>query len=358
MTDRAISKWETGRGFPDVSLLESLAEILGISVTELLDGEQAEECEITADAAEEAAIRGIKTYLGASNRKIRILCAVLAAMMVILASVGLWEYVRYSRRPIDFQNDNMDFGHIVYIDADKEKHEFNLDGPLGNELKGQILTYLKNEMMQGTELAGGPEGGRSDKTTQVQLTGLITFYSDCYYDQKSDKYFILNWMEEPFRKMTGLCEDLISDELYEYTGTTHFENRGCTLDVNCTLTEKPMELIVDYYRRLIDEPRDDEHINCYRSYIIEKIERIPPDKYEQIYEFTHYIAKKISYRELYNYRVYKVTVTFKDTPELKSEGPQYPEGTYQLLFMAGRSVYGERMEIQEEYVTMLGQVKP
>lgn len=358
MTDRAISKWETGRGFPDVSLLESLAEILGISVTELLDGEQAEGCEITADAAEEAAIRGIKTYLGASNRKIRILCAVLAAMMVILASVGLWEYVRYSRRPIDFQNDNMDFGHIVYIDADKEKHEFNLDDPLGNELKGQILTYLKNEMMQGTELAGGPEGGRSDKTTQVQLTGLITFYSDCYYDQKSDKYFILNWMEEPFRKMTGLCEDLITDESYEYTGREHFENKGCTLDVEYTLTEKPMELIVDYYRRLIDEPRDDEHINCYRSYIIEIIERIPPDKYEQIYEFTHYITKKISYRELYNYRVYKVTVTFKDTPELKSEGPQYPEGTYQLLFMAGRSVSDERMEIQEEYVSMLGQVKP
>ena len=39
ITDRAISKWETGRGFPDVSLLEPLAEILGISVTELLDGE-------------------------------------------------------------------------------------------------------------------------------------------------------------------------------------------------------------------------------------------------------------------------------------------------------------------------------
>lgn len=70
MTDRAISKWETGRGFPDVSLLESLAEILGISVTELLDGEQAEGCEITADAAEEAAIRGIKTYLGAAIERL------------------------------------------------------------------------------------------------------------------------------------------------------------------------------------------------------------------------------------------------------------------------------------------------
>ncbi len=36
---KAVSKWETGRGFPDVSLLVSLANALGISVIELLSGE-------------------------------------------------------------------------------------------------------------------------------------------------------------------------------------------------------------------------------------------------------------------------------------------------------------------------------
>ena len=35
---KAVSKWETGKGFPDVSLLESLAAALGISVIELLSG--------------------------------------------------------------------------------------------------------------------------------------------------------------------------------------------------------------------------------------------------------------------------------------------------------------------------------
>ncbi len=357
VTDRTISKWETGRGFPDVSLLKPLAETLGITVTELLEGELVQGSEVTADAAENAAIRGIKAYLKASQKKVRILWAVLAAMIVILATVGVWEYVRYSRRPIDFQNDSLDFGHIVYIDADKEKYEFKLDDPLGKELKGQILAYLKNEMIQGTEVPARPSGGRSEKTTQVQLTGLISFYSDCYYDHKSDKYYKLNWMEDPFRKMTGLCEDLLNDASYEYTGGTHFENQGCTLDVNCALTEKPMELIIDYYRQLIDEPRDEEHLNCYRSYIIDEIVRIPPDEYQKIHEFNQYIAKEIPYRELYNYRVYGVKVTFKDTLEYKSLGPQYPEGTYQYLFMAGQSVYDEIMEIQEGYMCIIGQVE-
>ena len=36
---KAVSKWETGQGFPDVSLLEPLAQALGISALELFSGE-------------------------------------------------------------------------------------------------------------------------------------------------------------------------------------------------------------------------------------------------------------------------------------------------------------------------------
>ena len=36
---KAVSKWETGKGFPDISLLEPLASALNISVIELLSGE-------------------------------------------------------------------------------------------------------------------------------------------------------------------------------------------------------------------------------------------------------------------------------------------------------------------------------
>lgn len=39
VSSKAVSKWETGQGFPDVSLLEPLAQALDISVIELLSGE-------------------------------------------------------------------------------------------------------------------------------------------------------------------------------------------------------------------------------------------------------------------------------------------------------------------------------
>ena len=40
ITDRAISKWETGRAMPDSSIMLELCDILGISVNELLSGEK------------------------------------------------------------------------------------------------------------------------------------------------------------------------------------------------------------------------------------------------------------------------------------------------------------------------------
>lgn len=39
VTSKAVSKWETGKGFPDVGLLEALGKALDVSVIELLSGE-------------------------------------------------------------------------------------------------------------------------------------------------------------------------------------------------------------------------------------------------------------------------------------------------------------------------------
>lgn len=40
ISDKTVSKWETGRGAPDISNLEALSETLGISVSELLAGKR------------------------------------------------------------------------------------------------------------------------------------------------------------------------------------------------------------------------------------------------------------------------------------------------------------------------------
>lgn len=42
ITDRAVSKWETGRGVPDSSIMLALCELLDINVNDLLSGEKIE----------------------------------------------------------------------------------------------------------------------------------------------------------------------------------------------------------------------------------------------------------------------------------------------------------------------------
>lgn len=53
VTDKAVSRWERGRGFPDISLLEPLAGALDVSILELMHAQRQGTASLTeADAAE------------------------------------------------------------------------------------------------------------------------------------------------------------------------------------------------------------------------------------------------------------------------------------------------------------------
>ena len=49
VSDKTVSKWETGKGYPDISLLEPLAKVLGISVIELLSGNTVNNINVSAN---------------------------------------------------------------------------------------------------------------------------------------------------------------------------------------------------------------------------------------------------------------------------------------------------------------------
>ena len=49
VSSKTVSKWETGKGLPDISLLQPLAQALGISVIELMNGEHITNQNISAN---------------------------------------------------------------------------------------------------------------------------------------------------------------------------------------------------------------------------------------------------------------------------------------------------------------------
>ena len=66
VTDRAISKWENGRGMPDLSLMRPLCNELGITINELISGER-----ITKIEYQEKLEENILNTIDYSNKKIK-----------------------------------------------------------------------------------------------------------------------------------------------------------------------------------------------------------------------------------------------------------------------------------------------
>ncbi len=95
ITDRAVSKWERGLNAPDIALLEPLAEILEVSVVELIRGERIPEEEHTP--ALEGHAREVLAYSGqearrrersAWTRAALVLACALAVLAFVIGFVG------------------------------------------------------------------------------------------------------------------------------------------------------------------------------------------------------------------------------------------------------------------------------
>lgn len=87
VTDKAVSKWERGLSCPDILLLTKLAEILGVSISELLSGENTESSNVDdVDAIVET------TLLYSDNvtkRKTKHISSTLAGIITSLSILGI-----------------------------------------------------------------------------------------------------------------------------------------------------------------------------------------------------------------------------------------------------------------------------
>lgn len=76
VTDKAISRWETGRGFPDAVYLQPLSETLGISITEIVNGELTQP-ELAAKQADDAVLSTLRY----GRQMLKTVAAVLLALI-------------------------------------------------------------------------------------------------------------------------------------------------------------------------------------------------------------------------------------------------------------------------------------
>lgn len=135
VTDRAISKWENGRGTPDIALLIPLAKELNVTVLELLNGEKTED--------QNNAVIGL---IEQTNKKIRIWkrlsLILLNIILFVLIIISVFGYIV----PLKYENSNTQ--GIARLQSDSMKPKFKAgDGIVYNKIniskvkKDDIVIY-------------------------------------------------------------------------------------------------------------------------------------------------------------------------------------------------------------------------
>ena len=89
LTDKAISKWERGLGFPDITLLNSLADVFGVSVSEILNGEKGKNENIDLEKAIKEATEAITKKKEKREKNIKKVKKIIGIISVIIFILSL-----------------------------------------------------------------------------------------------------------------------------------------------------------------------------------------------------------------------------------------------------------------------------
>ena len=145
VTDKAVSKWETGKGFPDIKLLEALAQALGVSILELIQCERQVGDSLTVAEAEAVVTQAMdQSQKTTARRYLKLLKWLLIAIAVGAAYAPLCQLivmVLFFRQLGGVPGISSDIGIIGGADGPTAILTTSVN-PISPLLSGVILTVL------------------------------------------------------------------------------------------------------------------------------------------------------------------------------------------------------------------------
>ena len=155
VSSKTVSKWETARGLPDITLLQPLAQALGISVMELMNGEP-------------IVNRNVSANLLRSRFYVCPLCG------NILHSTGnaLISCCGITLPPLEAEE--MDDDHTVTTETVEDEHFVTVHHPMTKEHYISFLAFVTTDRIQLVKLY--PEGNAE---TRLQMRGMGYLYYYC-----------------------------------------------------------------------------------------------------------------------------------------------------------------------------------
>ena len=125
VTDKAVSRWETGRGLPSLDLLEPLAEALGLTVSELLSGR-----ELTPEELPKAAEAQMMESMERERRtRRRGFCAAMALALIGVAAIGFgtWLAAHYLGSVPETDLEGLERQAFAYLATPRRRIVYDFD---------------------------------------------------------------------------------------------------------------------------------------------------------------------------------------------------------------------------------------
>lgn len=104
VTDRAVSKWERGIGYPDITIITSLSQILGVSPNEILYGEKSNSID-----KQEVIKDSVKFYNKLQKISIFKNIIIFTPIILIILLLMLMTFVEFNKGYIPFTNQSIEF---------------------------------------------------------------------------------------------------------------------------------------------------------------------------------------------------------------------------------------------------------
>ena len=155
VSSKTISKWETAKGLPDISLLQPLAQALGISVIELMNGQQIMNKNISAN------MMRCKFYVCPICGNI-----IHSAGDTLISCCGV-------TLPA-LEPEEADEDHAITMEKVEDEQFITVSHPMTKEHFISFLAYVTSDRIQMVKLY--PEGNAE---TRIQLRGMGYLYHYC-----------------------------------------------------------------------------------------------------------------------------------------------------------------------------------
>ena len=142
VSDKAVSRWETGRGFPDIDNLEALSECLDVSIAELIKGERIIES-VSGDELNDITSDGLSlTRSLIAKRKITstLLGFVLGLIIIIIAVIHMMSPVYIEDPGNALTIEELSDGSIVAV-LDENVSGYDIDR-LRDQDSGRSLAFI------------------------------------------------------------------------------------------------------------------------------------------------------------------------------------------------------------------------